>query len=624
MRRVATALALLAATAWAGPKKSPWIEVKTPHFRVYCDGGRSAARDVALQMERMREVFRQAFPGLRIDPPSPIAVLAVRNAREMREVEPAAYLGRGKLTLGGYFQRTPGRDLVLLRLSAPYDSHPYRIIYHEYTHLVTSRGKVPLPVWLSEGLAEFYESTVIRGDDVALGQPERFNLELLRRQPLIPLPTLFAVDQSSPYYHEQDKGSIFYAESWALTHYFMLRRPQRNSRDLARYLVLLRQGQDPVTAAAHAFGDLAALQKRLHGYIHQLSYHYLHERLKITVDPKYFTVAPLPLPEADAVRGEYLAWNGRYAAAASMLHAVLLQDPGNARALASLGWIAYRQHRYPAAAQRFRQAVARAPGDFFDQYYAGMLLLRQLPLSPAQTARAAANLQAAIRLNPRFAPAYDDLAVLYADSHRHLNQADRLELQAITLDPANFDYRINTAAILIDAGRAQDAIAVLKAALPRAGTAEQRRQCEQRIAQARQFLKREAAEQRAEAAEKAYLARNESSPGLPSGTGATEAPAAAGPPSLSSRSSAPRQTYTGTITSVHCNADPKASVFSMQLALASGSTIVLLHTPNYLRVAFEAANFTPRGVLDPCSAIQGMKATVTTMAGQITTVVLSK
>jgi hypothetical protein len=34
--------------------------------------------------------------------------------------------------------------------------------------------------------------------------------------------TLFAVDRESPYYNELDKMSIFYAQSWALTHMLML------------------------------------------------------------------------------------------------------------------------------------------------------------------------------------------------------------------------------------------------------------------------------------------------------------------------------------------------------------------------------------------------------------------
>jgi hypothetical protein len=45
----------------------------------------------------------------------------------------------------------------------------------------------------------------------------------LRQTQLLPLSALFAVDASSANYHENNKASIFYAESWLLTHYLMTR-----------------------------------------------------------------------------------------------------------------------------------------------------------------------------------------------------------------------------------------------------------------------------------------------------------------------------------------------------------------------------------------------------------------
>ena len=68
-------------------------------------------------------------------------------------------------------------------------------------------------------MAEFYQNTDIDGKDVRLGQPSAGNINLLRNNRLIPLTTLLQIDHSSPYYHEEQKGNIFYAESWALTHY---------------------------------------------------------------------------------------------------------------------------------------------------------------------------------------------------------------------------------------------------------------------------------------------------------------------------------------------------------------------------------------------------------------------
>ena len=68
-------------------------------------------------------------------------------------------------------------------------------------------------------LAEFYQNTDIDDKEVHLVQPSAYDIQYLRQNRLVPLTTLLTVDHSSPYYHDEQKGSVFYAESWALTHY---------------------------------------------------------------------------------------------------------------------------------------------------------------------------------------------------------------------------------------------------------------------------------------------------------------------------------------------------------------------------------------------------------------------
>jgi predicted Zn-dependent protease len=74
------------------------------------------------------------------------------------------------------------------------------------------------------------------------------------------------------------------------------------------------------------------------------------------------------------------------------------------------------------------------------------------------------SLRAAIQLNPRFAPAYDSLAVLYGKRHEKLDEAHMLNLQAVDLEPGNVNFRLNAANILMEMGRFDDSVRVLKAA----------------------------------------------------------------------------------------------------------------------------------------------------------------
>lgn len=74
-----TGLAALAFAKLAFAKTESWLEVRTPHFVVLSNSNEKQARHVAEKFERMRFVFHKVFPKARVDPGSPIIVLAVRE-----------------------------------------------------------------------------------------------------------------------------------------------------------------------------------------------------------------------------------------------------------------------------------------------------------------------------------------------------------------------------------------------------------------------------------------------------------------------------------------------------------------------------------------------------------------
>ncbi|HEV2213815.1 MAG TPA: DUF1570 domain-containing protein, partial [Terracidiphilus sp.] len=254
MRKTWLCVALLglAFARSADAAEKPWVQVSSANFEVETDAGERQARQLLEQFERMRWVFRTLFPQVHADPPEPILVIAVRNSKEFQDYEPADYEGRGKMKLAGYFEQSAQRNFILLRLDAE-DEHPYTTVYHEYTHFQFRHISSRMPVWLNEGLAEFFQNTVIEPKYVQLGMPSVDDILYLRQQTLIPLDVLFRVDQSSPYYHEENKGSVFYAESWALTHYLQVQDRKDGKKRLVTYLTLVMNNTDPVEAATQAF-----------------------------------------------------------------------------------------------------------------------------------------------------------------------------------------------------------------------------------------------------------------------------------------------------------------------------------------------------------------------------------
>src|SRR3984885_7662642 len=451
-KRLLLLLPLLAAvSASARDKSENWIEVRSPHFIVVTNSNEKQGRRVADQFERMRSVFHAAIPKLEIDPGSPIVVLAIKDEKDFRSLEPEAYLAKGSLKIGGLFLRAPDKNYVLMRLDAE-GEHPYAVIYHEYTHLLLGKTAEWMPLWLNEGMAEFYENTEIHEKDVSLGERSRGDIMLRRQSRLLPLATLFTVDRKSPYYHEEDNGSIFYAESWALTHYLRVKEREDNTPRLSPYLELVNQKVDPVIAATRAFGDLKHLQSALESDIRQGGFTYFKLSTTTEVDDSAFKVQALPLAQADAVRADFLAYSGRTADAQALLDQVLQEDPNNVSAQETKGFMEFRQGHADEARKRYAQAVQLDSQNFLAQYYFAAISMSS-PLTTSDEARVEASLRSAIKLNPSFAPAFDGLAVFLGLHHRNLEEARMMGLTAISLDPANVGYRINVANILMSDGK---------------------------------------------------------------------------------------------------------------------------------------------------------------------------
>jgi predicted Zn-dependent protease len=601
--RILLPLALFAASlASARDKPENWLEVRSQHFIVLTDSNEKQARHVAEQFERMRLVFHAELPQSRLDPGTPIIVLAVKDKKDFEALEPEVYLAKGQIELAGLFLRAPDKNYILLRLDAQ-GEHPYATVYHEYTHLLSGRAEEWLPLWLNEGLAEFYQNTEIRNKEVVLGEPSSDNILLLRHERLLPLPILFAVDQKSPYYHEQNKGSIFYAESWALTHYLRVKDKQEKSHRLHDYADLVSQKVDAVTAATRAFGDLNKLQAALEKYVAQASFFAFKGPLTTEVDGTTFTVQTLSPSQTDAARADFLAYDERVKDAQTLLETVLRDDPKNVSAHETMGYLEFRRGHLDEARKWYEQAVKLDSQSFVANYYFAAIAMNSGPLTVASKLQVVNSLRTAIKLNPSFAPAYDQLAVFFAMQRENLEEAHTLALNAVQLDPGNLRYRLNTANILLEMERGADAITVLQNAMSLAKTPADINSVQNLMEEARQYqAAREQNEQERQAGQR-------SQPTFPQAESSAQAPKADSDPlsSLPAQEEphGPRHGLKGTIKDVRCS---QPAIMELKVVADSGTTS--LHSNNYFKIQFTAANYAPAGELHPCTDLEGMKARV--------------
>lgn len=590
-----------------------WIEVRSPNFVVLTDAGEKQARHVAGQFERMRNVFHTAFPKATVDSSSPIVVLAVRDKKAFQALEPEAYLAKGQVDLAGLFLRAPEKNYMLLRLDVQ-GEHPYATIYHEYTHFLMGNAAEWLPLWVNEGLAEFFQNTDIHEKEVDLGQPSRDDILFLRQNRMIPLETLFAVDAKSPYYHEEQKASVFYAESWALIDFLEFADQAQHMHRLADYVDLVSKHVDPVVAGERAFGDLGQFRKVLEAYIANGNYQAFRVKAAVAVDEASFHATALSPAEANAAQADFLAYNDRGKDARALLDTVLRDDPKNAQACETMGYLEFRDGNTEAARKWYQEAVQLDSQSYLAHYYYAAISMRGSS-EPAKPEDIEAGFRAAIRLDPKFAPAYDQLASFLAMHHEKLNEAHMLNLEAVQLDPSNLAYRLNAASVLQEADRDKDALNVLRGSQKLARTPEEAASVDSRIKELEQYL---AQRQQSEAA------RDPARPLYQPNATVAMAPPPPRHPTEEPRG--PKLIAKGIIKSVQCS-EPSV----IELHVQETGKIVSLYSNNYYKIEYSATNYTPEGEIHPCADLEGMKASVQyaatsdkTIDGQILSVQLTK
>lgn len=110
--------------------------------------------------------------------------------------------------------------------------HITRISLHEATHAIVAGMFGGTPTWLDEGLASFFEKTVITGKNVYSYSVINEHLRRLHSTRLPSLNNHFS--QTHRQWHDENKSDLNYAVDWSLVFYMM---SSSQGRDLLRYML---------------------------------------------------------------------------------------------------------------------------------------------------------------------------------------------------------------------------------------------------------------------------------------------------------------------------------------------------------------------------------------------------
>ncbi len=451
-----------------------WVEVRSTHFVVASNAGEGEARGVAENFERIRALFHNTFPELRVDPAQPIVILAARDEATMKMIAPDEWGGEGHVHPSGLYHSDGDKDYVVLRLDAQ-GTTAFHTIYHEYTHASLHLNFRKIPLWLNEGLAEFFGNSTIGAQEARAGTVDKGHLYTLGKNEWLPMETLLTVNESSPYYNEKNPASVFYAQSWAVVHYLLLDPEARRRRILKRFLADWDLSGDPVAAGHEAFGDLGSFGEAVKKYVRQTNWGVgmvLQGQAATSPQPAVRTLAPA---EILALRGDFFAHRKQIEAAQPLLEQAVALGPEIAATHEALGFYDFRQQEFQAADIEMRKAIELGSASFMTFYCHGVLLLRDFSESAESTSTAVNALERAARLNPMYAPTFEGLTQAYSRSAVTQGKALEAAETAVKLDPDSESYKTNLAYVLLNNGKAAEARVIAEKLVARAGSIEETR-----------------------------------------------------------------------------------------------------------------------------------------------------
>ena len=449
--------------------------MRTPHFVVSADAGEAAARGVATDFEQIRALFHATFPDLRVDPPQPIRIVVTRDEATMRVITPDEWGGPEHVHPSGVFHSDGEKDYIVLRLDAE-GTTAFHTSYHEYTHSLMHLNFSRLPLWVREGVAEFFGNSLLSEEQATTGTVDRGHVYVLGKNEWLPMETLFQVSETSPFYNEKNPASVFYAESWATVHYLLLDPEARRADLFKKYLVAWDAGADAVAAGRTAFGDLKAFELAVKKYIGQANW-----RPGVVLpglaglQAASWKARPLEPAEVLALRGDYFTHRQMMDEARPLLEEAAKTGPEIAGVREALGYFYFRNNDFGEAQEQMKRAIALGAEDFTPYFVLGSLELRNVAESDDEIRDARKNLERAAELNPVFPPTFEALTQAYSRSADTQGKALVAAETAVKLDAESRSYRMNLAYALLNNGRTSQARAVAEKLEATAGSEQEKR-----------------------------------------------------------------------------------------------------------------------------------------------------
>ena len=246
-------------SAGSAAAKNEWIRITSANFELYTTAGEKRGRKTIQHFEGIRQFFLDVT-GAKAFSDQPVRIIGFRSKKEYKPYSPSA-------VAVAFYTSSRARDYIVM---SGLSSSEYPSAVHEYMHLIQRHSGKQYSLWMSEGLAQLYETLTPVGKKVRVGDINTGRYRLLRNKSWMDLETLFSVGHDSEHYNEKKHAGMFYGQSWALTHMLTLEPKYRKLNSLGNLINAVVGGESEAVAFQRLYGKtLDEVYRDLRNYIRE-------------------------------------------------------------------------------------------------------------------------------------------------------------------------------------------------------------------------------------------------------------------------------------------------------------------------------------------------------------------
>jgi hypothetical protein len=191
-----------------------WIRLRSEHYDVISSASEEHTRDIVTDLETVASALTGVSSRFRSGAVATTVLIFADRDESLPYFE--LLLGRANPAATGLYVRHEGGGTMFIdasRRRSPIE----KTAMHELVHdLLRQTEQVP-PLWIEEGLAEYFSNGEVRDDKLTAGATIRSHAALLRRKLPLALEDMFEVRAES----DMAMTPVFYAQSWAAVDWLM-------------------------------------------------------------------------------------------------------------------------------------------------------------------------------------------------------------------------------------------------------------------------------------------------------------------------------------------------------------------------------------------------------------------